>query len=180
MRIIPLAIGIAFLLLFGFAVMVHAQEDITPPSLASVKFEPEVIDTSDGPATITATIHVTDDLSGVGDVTLYFRKAGTTQVGMIEFREDEFYGRLIEGDNLDGYWQGRMTLPRYSAFGTWELYYVGMQDNVGNRTVIQKSDDNQDDKAWPKLFNSFVFAVGQADVPVPQDRRLFMPLLSNK
>jgi hypothetical protein len=39
--------------------LAHAQQDITPPSLLDVRFEPETIDTSKGPVTITVTVHVT-------------------------------------------------------------------------------------------------------------------------
>jgi len=72
-----------------------AQEDLTPPTLLDVQFDPQTIDTSRGPATITVTVHVTDDLSGMRWVGLFFAKPGTTQRAQIEFRPDEGWSDTV-------------------------------------------------------------------------------------
>src|SRR2546427_13228715 len=42
-----------------------AQSDTTPPTLASFSFAPSDINTTAAPQTVTVTMHLTDDLSGV-------------------------------------------------------------------------------------------------------------------
>lgn len=167
---IPLIAGFV-LLLAGF-VTAYAQQDITPPVLLDVKFEPERIDTGNGPATITVTVHVTDDLSGVEDVGLFFRKPGTTQQAQVEFRP----GEIIEGDNLDGIHRATFTLPQYSAYGEWELYYFMTMDNVGNRSDIWKPEEGDLDEDWLSIYNGFTFDVASEDAP-QQPGLLFMPIL---
>jgi hypothetical protein len=171
---------IALFLLVGGAYVAYAQQDITAPALLDVQFAPAVIDTSKGPMTITVTIHVTDDLSGMEIVALFFRKPDTTQAAQVEFRPDEGWSKIIRGDELDGYHTATMTLPRYSAYGEWELYYLLTMDHVGNRSDLWKPEpgkESKDDDTWPTLYNGFVFAVGEA--AAPQSQRLFIPSIPN-
>lgn len=169
------AVSLALLLIFG-AKVAHAQEDLTPPTLLDVQFSPETIDTSSGPVTVTVSVHVTDDLSGVQWVVLGFRKPGTTQSIKIDIVPSASWGKLIGGDNLNGTYQSDMVLPRYSAYGEWELYYTVLVDNVGNRIDQHKPEDDSEglDKGnqWPSLFNGFAFKVGTAQ---QQPARLFLP-----
>lgn len=157
----------------------HAQQDITPPALLDVTFEPEIIDTSKGPVTITVTVHVTDDLSGVEWVVFGFQKPGTTQKIGIDIVPGTDWGKLLEGNNLNGKYQNTMTLPQYSAYGTWEMHYFALVDNVGNRVDVWKPTDekeaNNGTDEWPTLYNGFVFAVGEADAPQQPARQLFIP-----
>lgn len=172
--------AVVFVMLFGYTV--HAQQDITPPALLDVTFEPEVIDTSKGPVTVTVTVHVTDDLSGVDSVALFFQKPSTTQKAQVEFRDEGNWSDVVEGDWLDGRHVATMVLPQYSAFGTWELYYFMLMDNVGNRADIWKPENKEDAERgtaeWPTLYNGFVFAVGEADAPQQPARKLFIPAIT--
>lgn len=178
------AVLVAVLCSLFFGASVYAQQDITPPSLLDVRFEPETIDTSKGPATITVTVHVTDDLSGVDRVTLFFRKPDTTQSAQVSFRH------IVWGDEpkeplLEGRLSATMKLPQYSAYGEWEMYSVTLVDNVGNRIDLSRPSD-PDEAArgtdqWPVLFNGFAFAVGQSETPqepVQPARQLFIPSVS--
>lgn len=151
----------------------YAQEDIEPPKLLDLQFEPREIDTSTGPVTVTVSISVSDDLSGVSWVVLNFRKQGTTQNISIDIVPDTSWGKLIEGDNLNGRYSNTMTLPRYAAFGEWEMYYVTLIDNVGNRSDIWKPEVQQEAKQseWPTLFNGFIFKVGIDQLP----HQMFIP-----
>lgn len=183
MRRLPLVSLIVVMLFVAFRATVSAQQDITPPSLLDVRFEPEVIDTSKAPATITVTVHVTDDLSGVDHVALFFRKPGTTQTAQVEFRDDEGWSEIIEGDRLDGIHVATMTLPQYAAYGEWELYTVSMSDNVGNRADHWKPDEPSLERGgdnWPSLYNGFVFAVGQKETPRQLEQTLFLPSISGR
>lgn len=174
--IVPLLAVIVSVVVTSY--VAFAQEDLTPPALLDVKFEPTTIDTTQGPATITVTVHVTDDLSGVAHVALFFRRPGTTQTAQVEFREDQGWSEFIEGDELDGIHQATMTLPKFAAQGEWKLYGVMTGDAVGNlwENWNHSDDPEQTDAGWPSLFNGFIFAVGIAETPQqPSSWRLFMP-----
>lgn len=173
-------LAIAFVTLVTMLIVtgkpVVAQQDITPPALLEVKFNPEQIDTSKGPATITVTVHVTDDLSGFYDGALYFRNPDTdqrAQVGFIYVDWDETQGPLLDGELT-----GRLRLPQYAAYGEWLMYGVRVGDYAGNSTSFWKPDDGNELKEdeWPSLYNGFVFAVGNA--PLQPSRQLFIPSLS--
>lgn len=171
---------ILFVSSLGLAVTpLEAQQDITPPALLAVHFEPAQIDTGNGPATITVTVHVTDDLSGVEWIAFSFRKPDTTQTKGIDIVPGTNWGKLLEGDSLNGKYQNTMTLPQYSAYGTWELYYFALVDNVGNRVDVWKPENKEEaergTKDWPALYNSFVFVVGETESPQQPQRRLFIP-----
>lgn len=173
-----LMISLVICLMMAAHHVANAQQDITPPALLDVRFEPGHIDTSKGPVTITVTIHVTDDLSGVDHVALFFRKPGTTQQNQVEFRPQDSWGKVIEGDELDGWYQNTMTLPQYAAYGEWEMHYFMTMDNVGNRIDIRKPDDVAESDGWLSLYNGFVFAVGN-EVQQPQ-RQIYLPSLSTQ
>lgn len=177
MKIIA-AVFIAAILLFCGAQVSHAQEDITPPALLDVQFDPKMIDTSKGPVTVTVTIHVTDDLSGVEWVALAFYRPGTTQSRNVDIVPRSDTTTLLHGDHLDGYYSAMMTLPQYSAYGDWEMHYVALVDNVGNRAEAWKPDGDDEkarDEEWPSLYNGFVFAIGEA--AAPQSQRLYIPAI---
>jgi hypothetical protein len=183
MKTIPLLIiGLALWLSVSVD-RVDAQEDLTPPALLDVRIEPDKIDTSKAPATITVTVHVTDDLSGVEWIVLGFRKPGTTQQIGIDIVPGTTWGVLVEGDALNGKYQNTVTLPQYSAFGIWEMYYLALVDNVGNRIDAWRPDNEKgfDESAgWPLLYNSFTFAVGQTETPKVPERRSFIPFIERQ
>lgn len=183
-RFVTAGAAALFLFLFfsagaAYAVVLPAQQDITPPSLVSVSFEPAQVDTSNGPATITVTVHITDDLSGASGIAMFFRRPGTTQVAQAEVRTDS-WSKNVSGNALDGIYQATMVIPQYSAYGQWEMYNAVLQDRVGNRVDPWKTDDDalRDEYHWPKSYDSFVFVVGPSAEP-PTDRHLFLPALSS-
>lgn len=180
MKYLLLVIPLLLTLFLGVS-SVKAQQDITPPALLDVRFEPEQIDTSKGPVTITVTVHVTDDLSGVEWVSIGFRQPNTTQNKYVDVVNNG-QGKLVEGDYLDGVFVSTMTLPQYAAFGIWEMYVVGVNDNVGNSSVVWKPDNKEDAErgtdTWLTLYNGFAFAVGDPDAPQEPARQLFMPSIS--
>lgn len=156
----------------------QAQEDVTPPVLVDATFEPEVFDTGKSAQTITVTVHMTDDLSGVEHAALFFRNPETTQKNQVGFRPGHALHEPIEGDALNGWYAATMTLPRYSAYGEWEMYSVVLIDNVGNRADFWKPDNEaeakQGSETWPVLFNSIDFQVSSSSAP---QRTLYLPAL---
>lgn len=174
-----IALLVAVLLALGSQATL-AQEDLTPPVLLDVQFDPQTIDTSRGPATITVTVHVTDDLSGMRHVALFFAKPGTTQRAQVEFRPDEGWSEIVKGDILDGHHRATMTIPRYAAYGEWLLTEVGVEDWVGNLAWMTRPSEDEKGRAtdWPALYNGFVFAVGEHSAPsTPTPRPVYLPLL---
>lgn len=179
--------AIIALALLASAHIALAQEDLTPPALLDVQFEPRVVDTSKGPATITVTVHVTDDLSGVKHTALFFHKPGTTQRAQVEFRPGEmphrYFGYWLAGDTLSGWYTNTMTLPQYAAYGEWEMNLVVLEDNVGNIVHLYRPDPGDEQamrgSQWPAIYNGFTFAVGIADndAPPPAQRAAYLPLL---
>lgn len=164
------------LLLSPVAPYAAAQEDLTPPVLLDVQFSPEQVDTSKAPATLTVTVHVRDDLSGMRHVALFFRKAGTTQTAQVEFRPSEGWSEVVSGDLFNGRHRATMTLPRYAARGEWEMYSIALEDNVGNRADLSRPAEGEAKSGpqWPALYNGFLFAVG-ADDTAPAAMRIYLP-----
>ncbi len=141
-----------------------ALQDITAPVLLEVSFEPQIIDASTGPATLTVTVHDTDDLSGVDWVYLDFRHPSTTQRTQADFSSSD----LLEGDALDGKNVETITLPQFSAYGSWELVYFAMGDNVGNRVDLRPYN-------WPSRYDDIGFVVGE---PTPRTTAMFLVYLA--
>ena len=59
-----------------FTVINTGPADTTAPSLSSIAITPTTVNTSAGPATITVTISISDDLSGFRDRYLFFYEPG--------------------------------------------------------------------------------------------------------
>jgi serine protease len=186
MKLCSIAIFIVFLLLTP--TVLYAQQDVTPPTLVQVHFAPAQIDTSTGPQTITVTVHIIDDLSGLKWAALYFRKPGTTQQVHIEYQPtympSEFAGYRLSGDDLDGWYTNTLTLPQYAAFGTWEMNSIYLEDNVGNSKSAFKPDDGPEDYArtgWSLAYDAFVFHNGPQEPELPEDPITFtvrLPVLA--
>jgi hypothetical protein len=136
----------------------HAQQDISPPVLVDLSFEPARVDTSDAAQTITVTAHITDDLSGLDSADIWMHRPGTTQVHLMGFYGDD----LVDGDATDGYYQETFILPRFSAYGEWRIQSVGLKDNVGNLIGFNPSQDD-----WPEHFDNSTFINGPMVTPTP-------------
>lgn len=139
--------------------MTYAQQDITPPALLDVTFEPAVIDAGSGPVTITVTVHVTDDLSGVEYAIFYFRQPATTQQAYVELRPNSSWTTHIEGDVRDGRYAATMAIRQYAAYGFWEMSSVYLSDVVGNYISYFKPEPGQPPNGWPEHFNKLGFTV---------------------
>jgi hypothetical protein len=105
----------------------EAAEDVTPPSLVSLAFEPAVIDTSAAGQRVLVTARVTDDLSGfeTSGVT-FFSPSGQTASGT--FHADD----RVSGDGLDGVYQFQIDVPRFSELGTWRVINILVNDATRN------------------------------------------------
>jgi hypothetical protein len=83
------------------------------------------IDTSNAPQTVTFTLHITDDLSGVRAVQIGF----THELGYNESRDCQDW---LEVSERDATLQCAAVWPQYSAEGRWLVSWLWMRDVVGN------------------------------------------------
>jgi uncharacterized repeat protein (TIGR01451 family) len=138
--------------------MVCAQ-DTEPPNVLSFDFDPKSIDTSTSSREVTVTARLTDDLSGVDLSTqARFRSPSGNQFADVGFWPP---GGLISGDELDGIYESKLTLPQHSEQGIWKLDYIYLRDNVGNRRQLSKDDAAA--SGFPTEF--VVVSVGDAEPP---------------
>ena len=103
-----------------------AQQDKTPPVLTGFTFSPMAVNTTTRTATVTVTMQITDDLSGVGYGGVVFISPSGNQMASANCYV------LTSGTHLDGMWQCQTTLPIYSEAGVWTVYSVEVVDNVSN------------------------------------------------
>jgi hypothetical protein len=101
--------------------------DATPPAVTSVSVSPIAIDTSGASATVTVSLHATDEFSGVHDTSARFRSP-SGQLLFVNFAA----ANLAAGTALDGTYTQTVTVPRYSEQGTWNLVLVSATDNATN------------------------------------------------
>jgi hypothetical protein len=117
---------------FPTALQITSNQDTTPPVLTSFTFSPMAINTTTGPATVTVTAQITDNLSGVQYGYAQFTSPSGAQGQSAGFN-------LTSGTNLNGTWTGTATFPQYGEGGTWTVAYVVVVDNVGNTQVYYTS-----------------------------------------
>ncbi len=110
------------------------QEDTTPPALLELDFTPKTIDVSSGPQTVTATLRVTDNLSGVRGVNVTFaRPSGPPNIGTST-------QILISGNEIDGVYECMATFPQFIEAGIWRIDFVTLSDAADNEIVLRESD----------------------------------------
>jgi len=110
--------------------------DSEPPEIVSLDFDPKAVDTSASSQEIRATVRLTDDLSGIDQGSTRFYSPSRSQSIGAWFSSYE----RISGTYLDGVYEHKMTLPRYSEPGTWNLDYISIYDKVGNRKRLSFED----------------------------------------
>ena len=132
-RRVSLFVALATLLaLVGLAPPAHTLTDTTPPQLVSLSFSTSTINTSAGPATVTVTAHITDDLSGISFAYGYFYAPSPSS----QYVYAPLGGNRVSGTALDGIYQVTATFPQYGTTGTWTLGGLTLGDAVGNTQTI--------------------------------------------
>ncbi|MCX6876371.1 MAG: Ig-like domain repeat protein [Verrucomicrobia bacterium] len=101
--------------------------DTIAPQLSSIGISPDPVDVSVAAQPLTLTLAITDDESGLANAYLYFyNQAGHyIKSGSITAAE------RISGTPLSGVYSVNVTVPLYSAPGTWRVD-VYLSDGVGN------------------------------------------------
>ena len=115
-------------LVFAGVQIAMAQTDTTRPAVSNFSFTPTSVDVTAAAQTVTATIRLTDDLSGVSYASAIFRSPSGNQSAGVSWSS---YDRTA-GTALDGTYSGTFTIPRYAEGGDWKLEYLSVNDVVGN------------------------------------------------
>ena len=107
------------------------------PQIVDVTFEgPETIDTSSGDQVVSFTVTAEDDIQ-LDDA--YVRVEGPSGIGRSDYayvtNSDDYSGTATSGTfTLD------ITIPQSSEAGTWTLYSVEVDDNLGQEKDLRSSD----------------------------------------
>lgn len=125
-------------------------EDRVAPELVAFDFTPKSIDTSAGPQSVTFTMRVTDDLSGMRSFSWYVESPSKNQL----VNGVAWTGEHISGDALDGVYQSSVEFPQYSEQGTWHVTYVWSYDNVDNRRAYNEQDLINMNMGFPTELNN--------------------------
>lgn len=106
--------------------------DTQPPKLTGTTIAPASVDTAAAPRDVAVRAQLTDDLSGVRDVTLRLTSpSGNRQVSASAARTG--------GSTQNGPWDGTLTLPRYAEQGDWQLS-IHAQDAAGNTLFVSPAE----------------------------------------
>jgi hypothetical protein len=126
---IPLKDGRTLPIKFRIEEGVLPISDVTPPVLEYLDFTPKSVDVTDGPASVTYTLRLRDDLSGLRTVGMWLYSPSRQQIVKcsLQLQPD----LLFEGDCT-------AQIDQYAEAGEWRLdrYYV--RDVVGNLTELNE------------------------------------------
>jgi hypothetical protein len=139
-----LAVLFALALLAAPGVASAQVSDTTPPTLVSVGFSPSPVDVSAGPQTVTVSLGITDDLSGVSfeylnygqRVGIVFRSPSGAQT---QVAYEYQFTQVPGGDLLSGTWNADVTFPLGAESGNWLVESITLEDVVGNKVTFDTS-----------------------------------------
>jgi hypothetical protein len=120
---------------FPTDLVVVGLEDVTPPTLTAFSLTPTTIDTSAGPAVVTAHFSFTDNLSGVTLVETFLTSPLGTQ--------SHFAIAPVSPPAISGSITADTEFPQFSETGTWTVASVILWDAVGNRRTYETADLSQ-------------------------------------
>lgn len=140
----------ALLLLFAGSLLMPALaqasaniDDITAPVIVSASIEPAVINTSFGPVTLTLTMHITDDLSGVQRGYYRFQPANPAVNGQFVDAYTDKIDADCQGSSTDLVCTIPFTLPQYAAGGEWVPTWIMTTDVINNRKDLDITPQTQ-------------------------------------
>jgi hypothetical protein len=117
-----------------------ATEDTTPPQITAFSVAPAVFNTELADQTVTVTMTLTDDLSGVSSMSDggYVCSIGFMPVSGWQAP----FGTLtrISGDDHNGVYTATLTFPCGSATGAWSVNPLALGDKAGNVVSLHADD----------------------------------------
>ncbi|WP_186759613.1 Ig-like domain-containing protein [Planococcus sp. CPCC 101016] len=113
--------------LFSGIGSVYAVGDSTAPTVSNIELSPSNVVTG-GKVKVTA--EVTDDISGVKNVAVYFKSPS---------KSSSSYSPLYYNET-SGLYEGTLTVDKYAEEGKWTLYFIGVGDKAGNDKNYQPNE----------------------------------------
>ena len=137
-------------------------EDITPPVITTLSMTPSTFDSSLDDATITITMTVEDDVSGIysGDMEIAPIMDDRSPIGSSGFT-------LISGDEFEGVYELTIEIPKDSYPGLWVVNTINLTDNQGN--LLQISGHRNLSLAFPDLEIFLVNSALNEEFTIEQD-----------
>jgi hypothetical protein len=161
--------------------------DVQAPQLLLIALSPTEINTTASSQTLTVTVQITDDLSGMAHATLHF----VPEIGGTQELNFQIGSELrVHGDLRDGIYMASATLPKYAANGLWQLAGITLADNANNRCGDSPLPDCLPIKKLP-AFTNFAESISPAepiktvepeaanDETTPLANDIFLPALSD-
>src|SRR4051812_22034247 len=130
------------------AAAASGESDTTGPALAGFSLSPTTIDTSTSSQNVTVTAHITDAGAGIGMSGAFVSFRGPNDQYASAFLGSS---QRISGTANDGVYRYQLTMPQYSAHGTWTVDMFSLSDAVGNRREISVADLTN--AGYPSSFN---------------------------
>lgn len=124
--------SVAALVCIVLSAPLAVAQDTTPPALTDFTFSPIVVNTTSSSATVDVTAHVTDNLSGVQSVVVYF-ESPSLQHGTSGIMT------LSSGTIINGTWTASITFPQYGEPGMY-VCRLETSDKLGNVRYYSSSD----------------------------------------
>ncbi|HEV8543141.1 MAG TPA: hypothetical protein VGR78_12170, partial [Verrucomicrobiae bacterium] len=109
--------------------------DTVPPTLVSATFSPNPVDVTSDDASVTLSLHITDDLSGIdfaaNSFSTYVQIAGPSGQYLNLYGWNFLCTGGVPGD-LDTTWDSTFTVYKGTENGDWRLTYMNLYDRAGN------------------------------------------------
>jgi hypothetical protein len=115
-------------------VSVTSTPDTGQPQIVSISLSPPGVDLAIVPRQVVVTLHITDDVTGLGSAGVLFE---SPVEGIAETLPIDASHR-ISGGPLDGVYQNTVTFPRDSPLGVWAISLFA-NDPAGNSVVLTGS-----------------------------------------
>lgn len=120
----------------SFAFTNHATEyDITPPVIEEISLSPTHFNTKDGPVEITATLKITDNVSGVQETV---DKLGEDYVLVINSLIGESQAKFVDYQKKENdMYEIKVEIPQNATPGLWYISSIRVFDNADNMLEIR-------------------------------------------
>lgn len=127
-----LALAVIVLTAGGIRPSLALAQDVTPPAIQALDFNPKSVDVTVADQTVAINMHLTDDSSGVLEGFLYFVSPSGLRRQVDVFDPSD----LTFGSDRDGTYATTITFPAFSETGQWRIESLYLQDKAGNHTIL--------------------------------------------
>ena len=148
-----------FVLLFLLFTAAHsfliAQQDTTPPEISDFSIFPMEIDVTEGDDTVEVTISVSDDLSGLDYMSIYFTSPSGLRIANVSFSDWTSGAISYTGTGI-------LVIQQYWESGEWDLDRIYLSDKMDNSVEYYSND--MENMGFPHSFN----VISEEDLLAPE------------